>query len=383
MAQYRNENVKNSSVELNKISYLVFVTNDTIDTLNDINTLTPDDIGVEFEYIIDLIESNILNSKSKQNIKNISKVLLKEIEELSPFEMEKFIESILKFMEDEGYPLEDAMGLSLDKLNSFKCHKCFESLKKMDSINQKDIKKLIKPIKTISAALSKRVGNKTLTIEELEEKYYKDIDTKEIDDEFKVLDNSKQELIERFIKADSREIAKNKYLFSQLDWYNDSIFRLFQKTKTDTTQKLGSSTIELLSEKDADITDNEKENLLHYDELPAKERDSLKSILEPIYIKYKVIIEDNRSLRSKWDKFLYPTQTKSSDFILGVLETVKKLKSDGENIDHICVSLKQSQAKAIMRNYSKYAINYLNRRYSVLNVISENIYFDFKFITEI
>lgn len=383
MAQYRNENVKNSSVELNKISYLVFVTNDTIDTLNDINTLTPDDIGVEFEYIIDLIESNILNSKSKQNIKNISKVLLKEIEELSPFEMEKFIESILKFMEDEGYPLEDAMGLSLDKLNSFKCHKCFESLKKMDSINQKDIKKLIKPIRSISAALSKRLGNKTLTIEELEEKYYKDIDTKEIDDEFKVLDNSKQELIERFIKADSREIAKNKYLFSQLDWYNDSIFRLFQKTKTDTTQKLGSSTIELLSEKDADITDNEKENLLHYDELPSKERDSLKSILEPIYIKYKVIIEDNRSLRSKWDKFLYPTQTKSSDFILGVLETVKKLKSDGENIDHICVSLKQSQAKAIMRNYSKYAINYLNRRYSVLNVISENIYFDFKFITEI
>ncbi len=386
MAQYRNENVKNSSVELNKISYLVFITNDTIDTLNDISTLTPDDIGVEFEYIIDLIESTILNSKSKQNIKNISKVLLREIEELSPFEMEKFIESILRFMEDEGYPLEDAMGLSLDKLNSFKCHKCFESLKKLDSINQKDIKKLIKPIKTISAALSKRVGNKTLSIEELEEKYYKDTeytDTKELDEEFKVLDKNKQELIERFIKADSREIAKNKYLFSQLDWYNDSIFRLFQKTKTDTTQKLGLSTIELLSEKDADITDNEKENLKQYDELPAKERDSLKTVLEPIYIKYKVIIEDNKTLRSKWDKFLYPSQTKSSDFILGVLETVKKLKSDGENIDHVCVSLKQSQAKAIMRNYSKYAINYLNRRYSILNAISENIYFDFKFITEI
>jgi len=386
MAQYRNENVKNSSIELNKISYLVFITNDSIDTLNDISTLTPDDIVVEFEYIINLIESTILNSKSKQNIKNISKVLLKEIEELNPFEMEKFIESILRFMEDEGYPLEDAMGLSLDKLNSFKCHKCFESLKKLDSINQKDIKKLIKPIKTISAALSKRVGNKTLSIEELEEKYYKnteDTDTKELDEEFKVLDKSKQELIERFIKADSREITNNKYLFSQLDWYNDSIFRLFQKTKTDTTQKLGVSTIDLLSEKDADITVNEKENLKHYDKLPAKERDSLKSVLEPIYIKYKVIIEDNKTLRSKWDKFLYPTQTKSSDFILGVLETVKKLKSDSENIDHVCVSLKRSQAKAIMRNYSKYAINYLNRRYSILNVISENIYFDFKFITEI
>ncbi len=383
MAQYRNENVKESSIELEKVSYLVFIINETIDTLNDISTLTPDDISNEFENIIELIENNILNSKSKQNIKNITKVLLKDIEELGPFEMEKFIESILKYMVEEGYPLEDAMGLSLDMLNSFKCNKCFESLKKLESINQKDIKKLIKPIKLISATLSKRIGNKTLSIEELEEKYYKNTETKELDDEFQVLDKSKQELIEKFINADSREITKNKQLFSQLDWYNDSIFRLFQKTKTDTTQKLGLSTLELLSEKDADISDSEKENLLHYDELTAKDRDSLKSVLEPIYMKYKVIIEDNKSLRSKWDKFLYPTQSKSNDFILGILETVKKLKSDTEEIDHIYVSLKQTQPKAIMRNYSKYAINYLNRRYSILNVISENIHFDFKFISEI
>jgi len=383
MAQYRNENVKNSAVELDTVSYIVFITNDTIDTLNDIGTLTPDDITNEFEYIIELIESSLLNSKSKQNIKNISKVLLKDIEELSPFEMENFIESSLRYIGEEGYPLEDAMGLSLNMLNAFKCHKCFEPLKKLDSIKQKDIKKLIKPIKTISAGLSKRIGNKTLSIEELEEKYYKNTETKELDEEFQILDKSKQELIEKFIKADSREITINKSIFNQLDWYNDSIFRLFQKTKSDTSKKLGLETKELLEEKDIDINENVKESLLQYDELAPKDRDSLRSILEPIYKEFRSHIEDSRSLRSKWDKFLYPTQSKSNDFIIGVLETVKKLKSDAENIDHINVYLKQKLPKAIMRNYSKNAISYLNKRYSVLNNISENIYFDFKFISEI
>lgn len=383
MAQYRNENVKNSAVELDKISYIVFITNDTIDTLNDISTLTPDDISNEFESIIELIESSLLNSRSKQNIKNIAKVLLKDIEELSPFEMENFIESILTYMAEEAYPLEDAMGLSLNMLNAFKCHKCFESLKKLDSIKQKDIKKLIKPIKTITAGLSKRIGNKTLSIEELEEKYYKNVETKELDEEFQGLDKSKQELIEKFIKADSREITRNKSIFNQLDWYNDSIFRLFQKTKSDTSKKLGLETKELLEEKDIDISENVKDSLLQYDELAPKDRDSLRSVLEPIYKEYRSHIEDSRSLRSKWDKFLYPTQSKSNDFILGVLETVKKLKSDTENIDHINVYLKQKLPKAIMRNYSKHAINYLNKRYSILNTISENIYFDFKFISEI
>ncbi|PLY13443.1 MAG: hypothetical protein C0628_06425 [Sulfurimonas sp.] len=63
MAQYRNENVKNSSVSFENVSYMVFITNETIDTLNDISTLTPDDISAEFEKVIELIENNVLSSK--------------------------------------------------------------------------------------------------------------------------------------------------------------------------------------------------------------------------------------------------------------------------------------------------------------------------------
>jgi len=375
MAQYRNENVQHSNIDLSAISYIVFITNEVIDTLNDISTLSPDDIRNEFTTVLGAIENTLLNRQSKSKLQNVCKVFLKDLDGISPFEMENFVDSTLMLMDTEGYILEDAMGMSLDTLNAFKCRKLFESLKKNGLI--KDIKKIVKPFKSISAALTKRVGNKSIPEEELIEKFENN------KDEFLLLSKENQELIKKFIFADERERLANKQEFSTLDWYDNSIYRLFEKTKSDTSKKLGKETIDLLEEKDIEINLREKESLLQYDSLPPKEREALKYILEPVYKKYKGHIEDIRSLRSKWDKFLYPSQSKSNDFILGILETIKKLKADPNNIDHIVVSLKQSQTTAIMRNYSKYAINYLNKRYSVLNRISKTIYFEFQFLQDI
>ncbi|MBT6914567.1 MAG: DNA translocase FtsK [Candidatus Marinimicrobia bacterium] len=375
MAQYRNENIQHSNINLSAISYIIFITNEVIDTLNDISTLSPDDIRSEFTTVVGTIENTLLNIQSKLKLQNVCKVFLKDLDGISPFEMENFVDSTLILMDTEGYILEDAMGMSLYTLNAFKCRKLFESLKKSGLI--KDIKKIVKPFKSITAALGKRVGNKSVAKEELNEKF------KNNKDEFLLLSNEKQELINKFIFSDERERLANKQEFSALDWYDDHIYRLFEKTKSDTSKKLGKETIDLIEERDEEIDIQEKESLLQYDSLPPKERESLKHILEPVYKKYKGHIESVKSLRSKWDKFLYPSQSKSNDFILGVLETIKKLKADVDNIDHIVVSLKQSQTTAIIRNYSKYAINYLNKRYSVLNRISKTIHFEFQFIQDI
>lgn len=375
MAQYRNENVQHSDIDLNDISYIVFITNEVIDTLNDISTLSPDDIRSEFEAIVGTMDNTLLDRKGKQKLQNVCKVFLKDLDGLSPFEMEKFVESTISYMDTEGYILEDAMGMSLNSLNAFKCRKCFESLKK--SFLLKDVKKIVKPFKSITAAFSKRIGNKTVTSEELREKYDENIE------EFKLLDGGAQSLISSFITADSRELPRNKQVFGTLDWYESSIYRLFEKTKSDTSKKLGQETLDILEERDIESDEKEKESLLQYDSLPPKDREGLRHVLEPVYKKYKGYIEESRSLRSKWDKFLYPAQSKSNDFILGVLETVKKLKADANNIDHIVVSLKQSQTAAIMRNNSKHAINYLHKRYSVLNRVSKTIHFDFDFIQDI
>jgi len=375
MAQYRNENIQSPSVNLDTISYLVFITNETIDTLNDISTLTPDDLERDFSLLVDNIQNKFLDVDTKKTMNNISKVFLEELEGVNIFSLEKFITSTIFYMEREAYPLEEAFGLALNSLNSFRCHNGFKFLEKNNRIS--DIKKMVKQFRSISLALSKRVGNKTVSVEDLNEKY------EECKDEFSLLDSRKIELIEQFIKADSRELSANRERFSELDWYADYIYRLFEKSRSRTSKPLGEETVLLLEERDSDISDLDKENLREYDKLKAKDRESLKSILEPIYKKYKVLIEDNKSLRNKWDKFLYPSQTKSNDLILGLLETIKKLKSDSDDITTITVSLKQSQSTAIMKNYSRNAMNYLHKRYSILNRISSKIEFDFKFIKDI
>ena len=374
MAQYRNENIQSPSVNLDSISYLLFITNEVIDTLNDISTLTADDLERDFSLIVDSIESDFLEDESKKTVKNVCKVFLKELDGVNVFSLEKFITLTIFYMEKEAYPLEEALGLALNSLNSFRCHKCFKFLEKNSHIS--DIKKMVKQFRSISFALSKRVGNKTVSKDDLTEKY------DECKDEFS-LNPDKIELIQQFINADSRELLSRRKQFSELDWNEDYIYRLFEKSRSRTAKPLGEETVLLLEERDSDISDLDKENLREYDKLKAKDRESLKSILEPIYKKYKTVIEDNRSLRNKWDKFLYPSQTKSHDLILGLLETIKKLKSDSNDIVSIQVSLKQVQATAIMRNYSRNAMNYLNKRYSVLNRISSKIEFDFRFIEDI
>lgn len=376
MAQYRNQNVKNSTIDLKNISYIVFIINGEIpDTFKDIDTLSPDDIRSEFTAVIETIENTLLTRKTKKTLQDVCKVFLKELDGVSPFEMESFVESTMHLMDSEGYILEEAMGISLDSLNAFRYKKFFDPLKKSALI--KDIKKLVKPFKSISAALGKRIGNKTVAEEDLEERL------KNNKEEFEALELADQELIKKFIASDERERISLKKEFSALDWYEHSIFRLFEKTKSDTSKKLGQETIDILEEKDIEVGEKDKESLLQYDSLPPKDRAELKTILEPIYKKHKGHIEEFRSLRGKWDKFLFPAQSKSNDFILGLLETIKKLKADTEDIDHVLVSLKQSQTAAIMRNYTKHAINYLHKRYSVLNRVSKTVHFEFEFIQDI
>ena len=375
MAQYRNDNVQHTDIRLDEISYIVFITNDVIDTLNDISTLSPDDIKSKFSAVIETIENTLLTRKTKKTLQNVCKVFLKELDGISPFEMESFVESTINLMDSEGYILEEAMGMSLDSLNAFRYKKFFDPLKKSALI--KDIKKLVKPFKSISAALGKRIGNKTVSEEDLKERFQ---NNKEEFDTLKTID---QELIKKFIASDERERISFKKEFSALDWSEHSIFRLFEKTKSDTSKKLGQETIDILEEKDIEVGEKDKESLLQYDSLPPKDRAELKTTLEPIYKKHKGHIEEVRSLRGKWDKFLFPAQSKSNDFILGLLETIKKLKADTEDINHIVVSLKQSQTTAIMRNYTKHAVNYLHKRYSVLNRVSKAVHFEFEFIQDI
>ncbi len=375
MAQYRNENVQDREFDLSRVSYIVFMTHEVIDTLSDISTLSPDDIRHEFNIIVSKIENTLLNKQSKQKLQNVCKVFLKDIDEISAFEMEKFVDSSMKWIELKGCAIEYAMGMSLDSLNAFRSSTFFEPLKKIHT--QKSIRGLIQPFKLICLALNKQSRNQAVSNEELEQRLRKS------KKEFSSLTKSTKSLILRFVRCDERERVANRKKFCSLDWNTHYIYRLFEKAQTDTSKKLGEETIDTLEQKDIHVDAQERDCLLQYDSLPAKSRESLRHQLEPLHEKYRVYIEDSKGLRTKWDKLLYPSQLKSNDFIEALFETIKRLKNDCDDIKHITVSLKQKQTVAIMRNYSKHAINYLSKRYSILNRISKSIEFNFQFIEDI
>ena len=102
LAQYRNENVENDTLE--NIFYIVFITNSNIDTLNDLATLNVDDIK---NNLLELIEN--INFREKKELKEFFKLFLKEFEEATVFEIEKFINEIIKNYQS-GSALNRAIG---------------------------------------------------------------------------------------------------------------------------------------------------------------------------------------------------------------------------------------------------------------------------------
>jgi hypothetical protein len=171
LAQYRNENVKNN--ELKNIFYIVFITDNVIDTLNDLATLNVDDVKKKF-----------LDSIDNEKLKEFFKLFIKEFEEADIFEIENFLNEILKKY-DDGYPLDEAIGDSL--IYSFKCKKC---------LNLEKLKDFFKEYKKISNYFYKRKASKDISKEELEEAFKENLE------DFEILDEEKITLIKEFIDAD-------------------------------------------------------------------------------------------------------------------------------------------------------------------------------------
>ncbi len=338
LAQFRNENVKN--FDLKGVFYIVFITDNIIDTLNDLATLSVDDVK---EVFLDLIDNNL---------KEFFRYFLREFEEADIFEIEKFINEILQKYEN-GYPLKEAIGDSL--IYSFKCKTC---------VNLKKLNDFFKEYKKISNYYYK----KNISNEDLIEAY------KEYKDEFESLE--KKELIKEFIKADISD--ENYDRFRELDYKEDLIYKLFEKINTP-AKKLGEEIIEFLDSKDI-LEEDDKEFLEEFDSLPPREKEKKRDFLKEIYEKHKVILEENRKLLKKIEKFIFPKTIEENNFFVALIKLIKEI---GE-ADKIEISLNKKSQKAINENYSKYALNYLKHRILPIKFdkIEFNIDLDFEFENE-
>ena len=328
MAEYRNRDLK---------KFVVFITDDIIDTFSDINTIEKRDLEEKFDEIFDV----------KKEIKEFIKGLDEDI-----FDIEKYVLKVIE-LEKEGYTTELALGMALDVLGVFKCEECFKNINN---------KKRIKLFSDIKAAFEKRRKNKLLSTEELLERYFS-----------LKLQNP---LLEEFIKAPYEEIIKNKHKYTKLD-FKDDVYKLFEEEKKE-VKKLGALTLEELEKRDIEINENDYEILKIFDRLNKTQKEHYKEQIISIFEEYKHIIEQNPKLLKDYENFIYPNKIEGDDFIKLILETLKGI--DLQNCDYVEIELDKKQPKAIIKSYSYFAISYIQNRLLILNSINDKIRFKYKSI---
>lgn len=109
---------------------------------------------------------------------------------------------------------------------------------------------------------------------------------------------------------------------AELEWEADRVNALFDGLKTKATD-LGSTTIEFF--------DDEYPNELTQDETAYLENLKKRKTREPVdddrefYEKHRKELEGNRSLKAKWDKFVYGQPLECTDFLVGLLAVVERL----------------------------------------------------------
>ena len=328
MAEYRN---------LENDKFIVFITDEVIDTFSDINCIEKSDLEENFDEIFDI----------EKELKDFVKLLEEDI-----FVLEKFIYKVLKDVEN-GYTLSQSIGRNLDILGVFKCEECFKGL---------NAKQKLKMFNEIKSAFEKRKKNKIISNDELLKEYIK-----------LSLNN---ENLKEFILAPFEEIVKNKK-FTNLDYLKDEINKLFIEEKKE-VKKLGELTIEEVQKDDIELDEEDKEFLIVYDKLKSKK--SQEERIKEIYNKYRLSIEKNPKLLKDYEKIIYKNKIEGDNFLDILLQAI-----EGFNlleIDFIEIKLNNKQKNAILKNYSYFALSYFQKRYLFINQISKKIKITWQYLDE-
>ena len=328
MAEYRN---------LENDKFIVFITDEIIDTFNDINCIEKSDLEEKFDEVFNI----------EKELKDFVKLLEEDI-----FVLEKYIYKVLKDVEN-GYTLYQAIGQNLDILGIFKCEECFKGL---------NAKQKLKTFNEIKSAFEKRKKNKIISNDELLKKYI----------ELSI----NNENLKEFILASFEEIIKNKK-FTNLDYLKDEVYKLFIEDKKE-VKKLGELTIEEIEKDDIELDEEDREFLIVYDKM--KNKKSQEERIKEIYNKYRLSIEKNPKLLKDYEKIIYKNKIEGDNFLDILLQAIEGFNL--LDIDFIEIKLNNKQKAAILKNYSYFALSYFQKRYLFINKLSKKIKLTWQYLDE-
>ncbi|MFN7929196.1 MAG: hypothetical protein U0Y68_14865 [Blastocatellia bacterium] len=246
------------------------------------------------------------------------KQALKGLLNAGEFSLEQFAQYVALTQESiatSGIPVRNALGWALPALELPRDSGFFQAIpdKKIGQVAawEKRYKDCIRQRKNL--LLKQRANGKEIEAEDL----------------LKAFSNVREEIpaavhsvIEQFINS-SPGWHEQAEMLSQQEWEQDRINSLFSGMKTKSTD-LSSATTEFFEE--------EFPNELTQDEIAylenLKKRKKTTEIVEEdreFYEKHRKELESNRSLKAKWDKFVYGQPLECTDFLSGLLSAVERL----------------------------------------------------------
>lgn len=269
------------------------------------------------------------------------KQALKGLLNAGEFSLEQFAKYIALTRESistTGVPVRDALGWALPALELPRDSGFFQAIpeKKIGQVAawEKRYKDCIRQRKNL--LLKQRPNGKEIEAEDLQ----------------KAFSNVRGEIpiaihpvIERFIQS-SPGWHEQAETLSQQEWEQDRINALFDGMKTKSTD-LGSATTEFF--------EDEFPNELSQDEVAYLENLKKRKTREPVeddrefYEKHRKELDGSRSLKAKWDKFVYGQPLECTDFLSGLLSAVERLfERAGSPVGkkHLVISTKRGKSQS-------------------------------------
>ncbi len=304
-------------------------------SLRDITTIGARDLKGNPEIWVNIASAGLALTEEQ---KKCWKQAINGLQEITDFSLERFSLYVVRVrdkIQQDSVPLITALGWALPSLRIPRDSALFEAIpdkflghkKRWADLYQSAIAKR-------SCYIFKQYPNREIIEnEDLESSYNK---VKED------IPEHVRPVIERFIQA-KPGWTKEAEALTDFEWERENIHTFFsgiQKKKVD----LGTQTLEHLEDEHSDTMSEED---IDYLETLSK-RTASEPTEEDIefYESHRQELESNRSLKSKWDKFVYGKPIECEDFIIGLLEAVERLFSQSENT----VSKKKIRIRTQKRN---------------------------------
>lgn len=290
-------------------------------SLRDITTIGAKDLKSNPDIWVNVASSGLALTDEQ---KKIWKQAINGLQSISEYSLERFSQYIVevrgKIIRD-NVPIITALGWALPSLRLPRDSAFFEAIPEKFLGHKKRWADLYQSALAKRACyLVKQYPNREI------------IDNDDLHSSFEKVEDDipehAKESIEKFIQAKSGWTQEAAEL-ANYEWELDNIYVFFSGIKTKKVD-LGTQTLEYLIDEHSDT--------LTQDDIDYLETLSKRTSSEPneedieFFESHRQELDTNRSLKSKWDKFVYGKPIESNDFIAGLLEAIERLFSQSGSI---------------------------------------------------